>query len=166
MPKRDGMLFVDQENLRNGASSYDSDYEYDFVNLRGELMEGLYTVRSYWFASWHPEYGRPNNFYTALDREGYRVVDSPRVERGNTYIEKGVDITLATEMLAHAFQDSYDTAVLVSGDSDYQRVVEQVQDRGKRVIVAGWDDSTSPKMKSQADRFVELNQIADAIKKE
>lgn len=159
------MLFVDQENLRNGANEYDEDYEYDFVKLRDVLCDDYYIVRSYWFASWHPESGRPTNFYTALQREGFRLTDSPRVERGGTYIEKGVDITLATEMLAHAFQDSYDTAVLVSGDQDYRRVIEYIQDRGKRVVVAGWENSSLSKIQNQADEFVTLDDIADAVEK-
>jgi len=159
------MLFVDQENLRNGANEYDEDYKYDFVKLRDILCDDYYIVRSYWFGSWHPKNGRPTNFYTALQREGFHLTDSPRVERGGTYIEKGVDITLATEMLAHAFQDSYDTAVLVSGDQDYRRVIEYIQDQGKRVVVAGWKNSSSSKIQNQADEFVTLDDIADAIEK-
>lgn len=162
---RDAMLFVDQENLRNGANKYDSEFEYDFEKLRDELCNNYYIVRSYWFASWHPNFDRPSGFYRALERSGYRVVDAPRVERNGTYIEKEVDITLATEMLAHAFQDNYDTAVLVSGDRDYRRVIEYTQDRGKRVVAAGWQNSTSEQIKDQADQFVSLDDIAGDIEK-
>lgn len=162
---RDGMLFVDQENLRNGANEYDRGYKYDFVKLRDVLLEEHYPVRSYWFASWHPDHGKPDRFYEALEMSGYRVIAAPRVPRGDTYIEKGVDMQLATELLAHAFNNSYDTAFVVSGDADYRRAVEYVQDLGKKVVVAGWGSSSSAKIKRQSDKFVDLEEKADEIEK-
>ena len=37
--------------------------------------------------------------------------------------EKGVDIALATDLLAYAWENVYDVAVLVSGDEDYSGAV-------------------------------------------
>lgn len=172
---RDAMMFVDQENLRNGANEYDQNYKYDFEKLRDELLRDFHSVRSYWFASWHPGHGKPEGFYTKLELSEYRLYESPRVPRESTcrqcgasheqHVEKGVDIQLATEFIAQAYEGGYDTAVLVSGDSDYCRAIEYVQDLGKRVIVAGWDNSSSPQIKRQADRFVALDSIADAIER-
>lgn len=48
---------------------------------------------------------------------------------------KGVDISLATDMLTHAFLDNYEAAILVSGDADFIPVVEQVQRQGKIVYL-------------------------------
>jgi uncharacterized LabA/DUF88 family protein len=170
---RDAMMFVDQENLRNGANQYNSDYKYDFEKLRDVLLEDYHTIRSYWFASWHPENQKPKAFYKKLELSEYRLYESPRVPResqcsecGTThkqYIEKGVDIQLATEFIAQAYEGGYETAVLVSGDADYCRAIEYVQDLGKRVVVAGWENGSSDKIKRQADDFVSLNDIADAI---
>lgn len=170
---RDAMMFVDQENLRNGANEYDPSYKYDVEKLRDVLLEDYYPVRSYWFASWHPDDEKPKRFYTKLEFSGYRVYSSPRIRRdsecyqcGKTqsqYIEKGVDIQLATEFIAQAYEGGYDTAVIVSGDRDYCRAIEYVQDLGKQVVVAGWDDGSSAKIQRQADEFVKLDSIADAI---
>jgi len=163
---RNAMMFVDQENLRNGCNNYDPKYQYAFVKLRNELVEDYYTIRSYWYASWNPENDKPTGFYDALRGEGFRVCASPRKQRGKKkYEEKGVDIQLATDLIAQAYQESYDTAVVVSGDADYRRAIEYVQDQGKRVIAAGWKNSSSKDIKRQADEFIELNDIADAIKK-
>src|SRR5438105_5386462 len=49
---------------------------------------------------------------------------------------KGVDITLTTEMLSHAFLDNYDAAMLVAGDGDYLPLVREVKHRGKLVCLA------------------------------
>jgi uncharacterized LabA/DUF88 family protein len=172
---QDAMMFVDQENLRNGANEYDSDYEYDFVKLRDVLLEDYRTIRSYWFASWHPDTdgSKPQGYYMALEMSEYRVYESPRVPRestcdecgteNETYVEKGIDIQIATELIAQAYEDGYDTAILVSGDSDYRRAIEHVQDLGKRVVAAGWGSSSSEKIKRQSDKFIRLEDIADTI---
>lgn len=59
------------------------------------------------------------------------------------YIEKGIDILLATDMVSLAFRNAYDTAILVSGDSDYVPVVKEIQELGKRVENASFK-RTSP----------------------
>lgn len=48
--------------------------------------------------------------------------------------EKGVDIMLVTDMIKHAYQDSYDVALLATGDADFTPAVELVQVLRKDVI--------------------------------
>lgn len=55
--------------------------------------------------------------------------------------EKGVDAALVTDLLALAWQGSYDVAVLVSSDADFVPAVEHVQNKGLKVINAGWRSS-------------------------
>ena len=50
--------------------------------------------------------------------------------------EKETDINLATHMVAKGFQNAYDIAVLVSGDTDYIKVVETLHSIGKIVVIA------------------------------
>ncbi len=52
--------------------------------------------------------------------------------------EKGIDTGLVTDLLRHAWEDTYDTAVLVSADADFLPAVEFVQTKGKRVVHAGF----------------------------
>ena len=53
-------------------------------------------------------------------------------------IEKGVDTRIVTDMISLAWQDAYDIAVLASLDADLIPAVEFVQQKGKRVIQAGF----------------------------
>lgn len=55
-----------------------------------------------------------------------------------SYEEKMTDVNLAVRLLADAFDDRFDTALIVSGDSDLSTPVKQVRARfaGKRVVVA------------------------------
>lgn len=52
--------------------------------------------------------------------------------------EKQTDVGIAVHMLRDAYEDAYDVALLVSGDSDLVPVVEAIENEhdGKRVVVA------------------------------
>jgi uncharacterized LabA/DUF88 family protein len=52
-----------------------------------------------------------------------------------TYEEKETDVNIATALHNDATLDRYDTALLVSGDSDLSRVVRDINTR-KRVVIA------------------------------
>lgn len=73
-------------------------------------------------------------------RQELRTYDDITLDINNpkTYFteEKETDINLATHMVAKGFQNSYDIAILVSGDTDYIKVVETLHNIGKTVVVA------------------------------
>lgn len=52
-----------------------------------------------------------------------------------TYHEKMTDVNIAVEMLTDAMKNKYDTAILVSGDSDLVNVVHRVKEFKKKVII-------------------------------
>lgn len=78
-------------------------------------------------------------------------------KRGNTVVEKGIDVRVATDMLWQAHNNVYDTAVLVSGDADYVPAVEAVKAIGKHVEVAFVSRGRSLDLQHAADRFVLLD---------
>ena len=53
-----------------------------------------------------------------------------------TTIEKETDINLATHMVAKGFQNAYDIAILVSGDTDYTSVIQTLHNLGKIIVIA------------------------------
>jgi uncharacterized LabA/DUF88 family protein len=57
------------------------------------------------------------------DREGRRY-----------HVEKETDVNLAVDMVVGAYEDRFDAAMLVSGDTDYVRAIHVVQSRGKPVV--------------------------------
>lgn len=73
-------------------------------------------------------------------RQEIRTYDGIKFDINNpqTYFteEKETDINLATHMLAKGFQNAYDIAILVSGDTDYIKVVETLHNIGKTVVIA------------------------------
>ena len=72
---------------------------------------------------------------------------------------KGVDITLARDVLSHAYLNNYDLALLVAGDGDYLPLVEEVQHRGCIVVVAFFEEWTNPDLRRSADAFYNLSPL-------
>lgn len=58
-----------------------------------------------------------------------------------THVEKGVDVQMSVDMLHLAVTNTYDVAVIISGDGDFAPAVEAVKELGKHVElgrVRGW----------------------------
>jgi uncharacterized LabA/DUF88 family protein len=68
--------------------------------------------------------------------------------------EKGVDIRIATDMLQYA--NTYDVAILVTGDGDFAYVVRAVQNTGKQVVNAIGPHSQSRELRQTCDWTIRL----------
>lgn len=84
----------------------------------------------------------PEKFLKWLTHVGYTVRRKSiksfvNVERGGTVEKANLDVEIVMDMLTTA--DTYDVAALVSGDGDFERIVEYLRSRGKRVRVYSID---------------------------
>jgi uncharacterized LabA/DUF88 family protein len=74
-----------------------------------------------------------------------------------------LDVEIAVDMMA--LVDSYDTAVLVSGDGDLAYAVNSVSYRGVRVEVVSLRSMTSDSLINVSDRYIDLEAIKEDIQK-
>ena len=58
-----------------------------------------------------------------------------------TQVDKGTDVNIAVEMLKHAYNKAYDTAILISRDADFAGVVKIIKDLGLNVELVLFEDS-------------------------
>lgn len=56
-------------------------------------------------------------------------------------VEKGVDTLIATDLIRLAWEDAYDVAVLASSDSDLVPAVDFLNQKGRKIIQAGFPPS-------------------------
>ena len=86
--------------------------------------------------------------------------------RGN-YVEheqKGVDVGIAVHMLKLAYSNSYEQALLCSGDGDFAPLVTYLRDSlGKRVLVVGWHNGVAPALRDAAYRVIHLEDFQQQI---
>ncbi|MFA5856440.1 MAG: NYN domain-containing protein [Candidatus Pacearchaeota archaeon] len=60
-----------------------------------------------------------------------------------SYSIKGDDVYLTTDLIKGAYENLYDTAIIVSGDEDFIPAIKVVQNKGKIVINAYFPKSSS-----------------------
>jgi uncharacterized LabA/DUF88 family protein len=176
-------LFFDGKNFYRALDGYNETLQIDYERLAAWIVEqvagsaGTY-VGSYYFTG-HRQIGhdgpgaRLSGFLTSLSYQlGFFIKREPLVRRRTQcrhcstahsfYTEKRVDVRLAAEMIQYAAVDSYDIAVLLSGDQDFVPAVEAVQHLGKKVYVATWNGrGLSPELRRRC--FGEVNLSAGEV---
>ena len=152
-------VYIDGFNLYYGlrAAGWRRYYWLDLRRLCEKLLrpgQGLAAVR-YFTAVVYPEPGDPdkplrqNTYLEALAtlpdlhiHYGYHMAREQRCLKcgatWQTYEEKMTDVNLAVELLGDAQDNTFDTAIVVSGDGDLASPVRAVRERypSKRVVVA------------------------------
>jgi uncharacterized LabA/DUF88 family protein len=162
-------LFIDGANLYAAARSLGFDIDYkrllDLFATKGLLVRAFY----YTALIEDQEYSPIRPLVDWLDYNGYTMVTKPTKEFtdafGRRKIKGNMDIELAIDVMEMA--PFLDHIVLFSGDGDFRRLVEAVQQKGKRVTVVSTIRSTPPmvadELRRQADNFMELTDLMPQI---
>jgi uncharacterized LabA/DUF88 family protein len=168
------IIFIDGSNIFHAIRALN--IKIDYNRLVSFLSKDKYLIRAYYYSSMPrvedvdrdtPEWDslmRQRKFIGELKNMGIkpRIANLRKLSTGE-WLEKEVDIMLATDMLAMAFRNAYDTAILVSGDSDFCYTVETIQDLGKRVINATFRRNSSPLLRAVCDEVIILDDYVDEI---
>lgn len=112
----------------------------------------------------------PNNtgqirFVNKLESFGLEVVSRRikkiRTSSGTSIIKGNVDIELSMGMLEHI--NSYDTAILMSGDSDFAPVVDKIKRLGKNTVVISTDRYVSRELLDRA-KYIDIEELKGEVK--
>ncbi|HEY8341746.1 MAG TPA: NYN domain-containing protein [Calditerricola sp.] len=166
------MIFIDGNNFYHTCRHYlQQNPKVDLEKLAHLLVNkrpGRHLMRTYFYTVDEPQ---QQGIITALKyKPRFLVVTGKLVKHPihghtldptnpSTYFaeEKGTDVNLTTDMIVGAYMNSYDTAVLLSADSDYKRVIEEVRKTGKIVEIALPEGQRS-ELKKYADEVIEINE--------
>lgn len=79
---------------------------------------------------------KQKEFHDYLNRtfKNFEVKVGSLIKPNTNWIQKGVDVLIANDMLEKALRDQYDVAILVSGDQDHLPTVKTVKNTGKQVF--------------------------------
>ena len=128
---------------RHGA---EAPYQVDLNLLARQLSRGFHFVKLRYYTSPLPQPNSPANrtqqrLFAELRRSNRIELvlgrHEARVDRltGRRYhVEKETDVNLAVDMVVGAYEERYDVALLVAGDTDYVRAIQAVLARGKRLV--------------------------------
>ena len=70
----------------------------------------------------------------------------------NDAIEKKIDIKIAIDIISLAYENAYDTAVLISGDGDFIPIVKKVKELDKKVEVWAFRYSLANALKEEIEQ--------------
>lgn len=94
-----------------------------------------------------------------------KQVDKTDLQTGRkcSILQNNADIYIAWDIAHLIFSnENIRMFVLVTGDSDFIEIVKRVQQNGRRVAVVGFKDNTSDLLRTQADIFISLDDLAAA----
>lgn len=153
---------IDGSNLYHHLKEVFHRANLDFARFVQWLVGKRQLVRTYYYnaaisAAREPQKAKDQQrFFGALDHIPYFETRLGRLEpRGDVFVEKGVDVRLATDILSMAFRGVYDTAIIVSCDGDFAHALDAVRDMGKHVEVACFQRAYH--IKRAADKVIELD---------
>ncbi len=133
-------IFIDGSNLYYQLKELGSDLKIDYYKLSKTLSgKDRRLIRTYYYVcppikDQQQSYHNQQKFFSYLKNTAYfQLIFGSLEERGDTQVEKGVDVNLAVDMVSFAYTDVYDSAILISNDADLVPAVDRVMRLGKHV---------------------------------
>lgn len=158
------MIFIDGSNFYFGCKNILGKASVDFYKFSQLICAKRKLIRAYYYnaplikALDEKKYISQQRFFESLKNTPYLTLKLGRlVNRNGVYVEKGIDINIAVDMLRLAQNNAYDTAALVSGDGDFVSAVEGVKDLGKHVEHVYFMTGQSHHLRQACDRYIELS---------
>jgi uncharacterized LabA/DUF88 family protein len=168
------ICFIDNANVFHGQQ--DAGWRIDWEKFLRYLEQDEPIWQTYFFASeTDPPREEAVGFYQFLKEQlrwevvlytlGKKTVRCQHCDHTDTVLtEKGVDVGLATKMLTLGINQAYETALLVSGDSDYLETIKYLKSMGLRVEVASWRSGLSEAVATESSApVILLDDIKDEI---
>jgi len=157
-------IFIDGSNLYHSLQATFRRHNLNFAEFANKLAGSRHLYRIYYYnilqdpTLWPDTHREQQEFLDVLRKTPYLELrlGSTKMGQGGP-VERGIDIMLATDMLHFAWNDLYDVAVLVSGDSDFAYALQTVKNLGKYVEVAYFERNISKDLLDVVDNQHLLN---------
>ncbi len=152
-------VYVDSVNIAmNGGRGMRYDILREFAARDGaEIMRlNAYIAHDEERAKRDPDYKRRQaSFATALRSYGFKVIQKKVVwyfdDEGGRVGKANADLDLAVDALLQS--DNLDRVVMATGDGDFAKVVQALQNKGRRVEVVAFKN-VSRMLRAEADLFM------------
>ena len=151
-------IFIDGSNLYHSLKNNFKRFDLNFGEFTKKLCGSRQLIRTYYYNVLQESSQRSEGSHEQQEfLETLRKTPYLELRLGTTKlsqgipVERGIDVMLATDLLYFAANNTYDTAVLVSGDSDFNYAVQVVKNMGKHVEVAYFENAASRDLINSAD---------------
>ena len=166
-------IFIDGRNFYHSTKKFKQEgFEIKLQDVVYELVRNRELIAVYYYNALLDEKHNPetykmhNEFLDILRKiQKFKVIlcDVRKMQNEDgsfSYEVKGDDIYLAHDFLIGAFDNLYDTAIIMSGDADFIPVINTIRKRFKKKVGNGFFRRTSSyKLRQSCDFSVNLGKI-------
>ncbi|MEK6862149.1 MAG: NYN domain-containing protein [Nanoarchaeota archaeon] len=167
-------IFIDGSNFYHSSKKLKISDKVNFQKLANELIGNRELVKVFYYnspldISVNPKiYWKQQKFFDMLRKiPKFEVVlcKQRKVTRnGKTEYEvKGDDTHLVSDLVGEAYENLYDTAIIVSGDEDFISPIKRVRKLGKKIENAWFSSSSSFNLRNACDNSIHLNKLLPKI---
>ena len=157
-------IFIDGSNLYHSLRNNFKRIDLNFAEFAKKLCGPRRLIRTYYYNVLQESIPKAEGvkeqqeFLETLRKTQYLELrlGTTKLSQGIP-VERGIDVMLATDLLYFAANNSYDIAILVSGDSDFGYTLQVVKNMGKHVEVAYFEHAASRDLLNNADYLHELD---------
>ncbi len=165
-------IFIDGSNhyhiVKDMFNGKISPNDFNFGKFIKYLVGNRKLVRTYYYsapldAAFDQEiYMKQQKFFDKLGRiQNFKLVlcrmQKVKIDGKTVYQVKEDDIHLAVDMVKLAYNNAYDTAILVSSDGDFVPAVRAVKEVGKNIENIGFETKFSYHLRQECDDFKKLS---------
>lgn len=145
-------IFIDGSNffykLRDSQIGIKNTNKFDYKGLAKWLARDRKVVYSGYYVG--VVRAKPNNkkgqslrreqqkLFSHLNSQSFTIKQGYLMKSGGVYHEKGVDVHLAVDLLVGAYEKQYDTAILISSDTDLIPAIEKVKTLKRNIEYIGF----------------------------
>ena len=90
-------------------------------------------------------------FFTNLEKDGFKIKRGRIMPIGKVYKEKGTDVKIAVDLIVGTVDNIYDTAILVSSDTDLIPAIRYIRYKEKKLEYVGFSHAPSLGMQKYAN---------------
>jgi uncharacterized protein (TIGR00288 family) len=157
-------IFIDAANLYHAAKKIN--LEIDYAKLLKELTGDRHLAFARIYLAEDTSQKRQNGFLQYIGDTGFEVISKPLTRRSDGSVKGNLDGEITTDMMKLLIEPSeIDTVFLISGDSDFACPVKTLRTHGLKVEIIGLKEQTSPALIKSADRFTNLANLQNQIRR-
>lgn len=137
--------------------------EIDYSKLLTYLKGDRQLLRAYFYTGSDRSNERQQGFLLWMRRNGYRVVTKELVTLPDGSRKANLDVEIAVDMMT--LGPYCDTIVLLTSTGDLSYAVNDLSYRGIKIEIVSLRANTNDQLINLADRFIDLADIQDLIRK-
>jgi uncharacterized LabA/DUF88 family protein len=149
--------FIDSQNLN--ISIQEKGWKLDWTAFRKFLATKYGVTKAFLFIGYVPG---NETMYSVLQQQGYILIFKPVVDQGDGHVKGNIDAELVLRAMIEF--KNYDGAIIVSGDGDFQALVDYLdQNKKLALLVVPNKERYSSLFKRFADKTVFLSDLKKTL---